>query len=266
MQFVWPFKAAYLIVWVDEEYTKANIGVPSQSKVWLLSRKPNPPEHRYQRLVARTVAHGYARDAIQHVPQRWSSKEEGGAMTRRASHFSLLMTIDAALGSVGVPESVEPVRGFELDRDLGIWYEIARLDHRFERRLEDISATYALREDGSITVRNRGFDVAEGDWREALGRARPIGDPDVASPKVSFFGLFYRGYHVIAVDQEAYRYALMGGPDRDFLWILAREKAFATERKQALLAFAHGSGYDVNALIWVPHSRVEPALHLEELD
>jgi lipocalin len=221
MQFVWPFKAAYLIVWVDEEYTKANIGVPSQSKVWLLSRKPNPPEDRYQRLVARTVAHGYARDAIQHVPQRWSSKEEGGAMTRRASHFSLLMTIDAALGSVGVPESVEPVRG---------------------------------------------FDVAEGDWREALGRARPIGDPDVASPKVSFFGLFYRGYHVIAVDQEAYRYALMGGPDRDFLWILAREKAFATERKQALLAFAHGSGYDVNALIWVPHSRVEPALHLEELD
>ena len=221
MQFVWPFKAAYLIVWVDEEYTEAIIGVPSRSNVWLLSREPNPPEDRYQRLVARTAAHGYDRDAIQRVPQRWSSTEEGGAMTRRASHFSLLMTIDAALGSVGVPESVEPVRG---------------------------------------------FDVAEGDWREALGRARPIGDPDVASPKVSFFGLFYRGYHVIAVDQEAYRYALMGGPDRDFLWILAREKALAPERKQALLAFARESGYDVNALIWVPHSRVDSALHVEELD
>jgi apolipoprotein D and lipocalin family protein len=187
-------------------------------------------------------------------------------MTRRASHFFLLLTIGAALGCVGVPEGVEPVRGFELDRYLGTWYEIARLDHRFERGLEDISATYALREDGSIAVRNRGFDVAEGDWREALGRARPIGDPDVASLKVSFFGPFYGGYHVIALDREAYRYALVSGPDRDFLWILAREKALAPERKQALLAFARESGYDVNALIWVPHSRVDSALHVEELD
>jgi apolipoprotein D and lipocalin family protein len=78
MQFVWPFKAAYLIVWVDEEYTEAIIGVPSRSNVWLLSREPNPPEDRYQRLVARTAAHGYDRDAIQRVPQRWSSTEEGG--------------------------------------------------------------------------------------------------------------------------------------------------------------------------------------------
>jgi apolipoprotein D and lipocalin family protein len=83
---------------------------------------------------------------------------------------------------------------------------------------------------------------------------------------VSFFGPFHGGYHVIALDREAYRYALVSGPDRDFLWALAREKALAPERKEALLAFARESGYDVNALIWVARCRLDPALGFEELE
>ncbi|MBW2499117.1 MAG: lipocalin family protein [Deltaproteobacteria bacterium] len=171
-----------------------------------------------------------------------------------------------ALGCTGPPDGVEPIRGFELERYLGTWYEIARLDHRFERGLEDISATYSLRDDGSIDVRNRGFDVAEGVWREALGRALPIEDPRVASLKVSFFGPFYGGYHVIALDREAYRDALVSGPDRDFLWILARDTVLEPERQEALLATARDFGYDVDALIWVEHSRLDPALTAEVPD
>jgi apolipoprotein D and lipocalin family protein len=182
------------------------------------------------------------------------------------SSFLSAIVFALALGCTAPPDGVEPVRGFELERYLGTWYEIARLDHRFERGLEDISATYSLRGDGSIDVRNRGFDVAENNWREALGRALPIGDPRVASLKVSFFGPFYGGYHVIALDHEAYRDALVSGPDRDYLWILARDRMLEPERKEALLAFARDSGYDVDALIWVEHSRLDPALNVEVPD
>jgi apolipoprotein D and lipocalin family protein len=71
MQFVWPFKAAYLIAWVDEAYREAIIGVPSRSNVWLLTRDPNPAEDAYQQLLERTAALGYDPGAIQRVPQRW---------------------------------------------------------------------------------------------------------------------------------------------------------------------------------------------------
>lgn len=160
-------------------------------------------------------------------------------------------------GCTGVPDGLEPIDGFEIDRYLGHWYEIARLDHPFERGLEDVSAHYSLREDGGLRVRNRGYDPEEKVWREVIGRAYPTAEPSVASLKVSFFGPFYGGYHVIDLD-PGYETALVSGPTRGYLWILARERSLDLERKQALLAIARAAHFDVDSLIWVDHTRDDP--------
>jgi apolipoprotein D and lipocalin family protein len=167
--------------------------------------------------------------------------------------WALLVSVVA--GCTGIPAGVEPVRGFELERYLGRWYEIARLDHSFERGLTDVTATYTLRGDGGIDVVNRGFDAAKQEWREATGRAYFLGDAGVASLKVTFFWPFYGGYHVIALDQVHYRYALVAGPSRDYLWILAREKRLPETVMKDLLAVAQATGFDTKALIWVTHRR-----------
>ena len=101
---------------------------------------------------------------------------------------------------VGVPEGIEPVTGFEVERYMGRWYEVARLDHSFERGMEQVTATYELRPDGTVAVLNRGYRADKGEWGEASGKARFLGEPDVAALKVSFFGPFYGGYNVVDLD------------------------------------------------------------------
>ena len=136
------------------------------------------------------------------------------------------MLLSALLtGCTGVPKGLEPVSGFDAERYLGKWYEIARLDHAFERNLSNVSATYARGNDDTISVVNRGFDEKTGEWKQVVGRARFIGDKSVGSLKVSFFGPFYGGYHVIALDTENYSYAMVAGPNRSYLWILSRSKS-----------------------------------------
>ncbi|MBA4194436.1 MAG: lipocalin [Comamonadaceae bacterium] len=154
----------------------------------------------------------------------------------------------------GVPQGAVPVKPFDLQRYLGTWYEIARLDHSFERGLTDVNATYALKDDGSVSVLNRGFDPAKGAWKEAEGRALFIGDPQTASLKVSFFGPFFGGYHVIALDPD-YRWAMVIGPDTGYLWILARDKTLDTAVREKLVAQAASLGVDTRGLIWVEHGR-----------
>lgn len=157
-----------------------------------------------------------------------------------------------------VPEGLKPVDGFELQRYLGQWHEIARLDHSFERGLSDVSATYSLREDGGIDVLNRGFDPRRGQWREIRGRAYFLRDPRTASLKVSFFGPFYGGYHVIALDREGYRHALVSGPSRDYLWILARDRQLPEATLKSLVAQARAAGFATQDLIYVEHGRQAP--------
>ena len=120
----------------------------------------------------------------------------------------------AALGvlsacSTTPPEGMAAVTPFDIQRYVGKWYEIARLDHSFERGLSDVSATYRQQDDGSVEVLNRGYDSTRGEWRQAVGRAVFTGEPTRASLKVSFFGPFYGGYHVVALDQQNYRWAMV---------------------------------------------------------
>lgn len=156
-------------------------------------------------------------------------------------------------GCTGIPDKVTPVENFQLERYLGTWYEIARLDHSFERGLSRVTAEYSLGEDGAVRVVNRGYAAAEDKWKEAVGRAYFVGPPDRGHLKVSFFGPFYGSYVVFALDRETYRYALVCGPDTSYLWILAREPRLGRATLDSLLKTAADAGFDTGDLIFVEH-------------
>lgn len=172
-------------------------------------------------------------------------------MSRR-SLLQILVTLLLG-GCVALPKGVEPVTGFDLSRYLGTWYEIARLDHSFERGLSRVTAEYSLRDDGGVRVVNRGFSVESGKWKEATGRAYLLSKPEVGRLKVSFFGPFYGGYNVIALDRESYQWALVCGPNRKYLWVLARQSVMDEKILKGLIAEAAESGFAVDKLIRVEH-------------
>ncbi len=159
--------------------------------------------------------------------------------------------------STAPPEGLTSVTPFDVNRYLGKWYEIARLDHSFERGLTDVSATYSLKSDGSLEVINRGFNTKKDEWKSATGRALFTGSQNQGSLKVSFFGPFYGGYHILALDQANYQWALVAGPDRDYLWILARNKVLAPAIREQLVAEAKKMGFATDKLIWVEHNRTD---------
>lgn len=177
----------------------------------------------------------------------------------RSSTARALVLLLALLGlsacSTAPPEGATPVTPFDINRYQGKWFEIARLDHSFERGLSNVSANYRLLADGGVEVINRGFDTARNEWREVTGRALFIGDANRASLKVSFFGPFYGGYHVVALDQQHYRWAMVIGPSRDYLWILARDKQLPDDVREQLMGRARALGIDTQKLMWVEQRR-----------
>ena len=160
-------------------------------------------------------------------------------------------------GCMGVPEGTKPVSGFDLDPYLGKWYEIARLDHSFERGLSNVTAEYALRDDGGVRVLNRGYMEEDEEWSEADGVAYFVDDETVGQLKVSFFRPFYGSYNVIALDKESYKWSMVAGSDTEFLWILSREPSLDQVIIDQLLAQAESYGVKVDDLIFVDHSRYE---------
>ncbi|MDD2391070.1 MAG: lipocalin family protein [Desulfobacterales bacterium] len=156
-------------------------------------------------------------------------------------------------GCAGIPANVSLVTGFDIDRYLGTWYEIARLDHSFERGLERVTAEYSLRDDGGINVVNRGFDPEKDKWKEAVGKAYFVGDSDTGRLKVSFWGPFYGGYNIIALDKKNYSYSLVCGPSRSYLWILAREPRMEEFLKSELIKKAKTLGFETGKMIHVTH-------------
>lgn len=173
--------------------------------------------------------------------------------TKRSGLFVALFALLA--GCTGVPDGVEPVSPFDINRYDGIWYEVMRLDHSFERNLTNVTATYELLGDGTVGVLNRGFDREECRWKEAEGTAEFQGEKTVASLSVTFFWPFAGGYHVFALDQQNYHYALVSGPSHSYLWILARQPDLPIEIRNGLVAKARDRGFPVNDLILVDHSQ-----------
>lgn len=154
---------------------------------------------------------------------------------------------------VGIPENVSPVAGFEVHRYLGIWYEIARLDHSFERGLERVTAEYSLQDDGGIKVVNRGFDPEKNQWKEIVGKAYFIDDSSIGRLKVSFWGPFYSSYNIIDLDKRKYSYSVVCGPKKSYLWILAREPNMEESLKSELIGKAKSLGFETDKLIHVTH-------------
>lgn len=154
-------------------------------------------------------------------------------------------------GCLGMPEKVTPVQNFDLERYLGKWYEIARLDHSFERGLKQVTAEYSLRKDGGVSVVNRGFLVDEEEWKEAEGKAYFVGDPEEGYLKVSFFGPFYGSYVIFGLDQEKYQYAFISGPDLSYLWLLSRKPVLESEIIARFTREANRLGFNTDELIFV---------------
>ena len=150
------------------------------------------------------------------------------------------------------------VSSFDPRQYIGTWYEIARLDNRFEKGLEQVTANYSLNDDGTIKVINRGFNPDKNEWKEAEGKAKLV---DVANSdgtrtgrlKVSFFGPFYGAYNIIALDAN-YQHVMICGPDKTYLWILSRTPQLAESIKLDLIAQANALGFATDKLIYVKHN------------
>lgn len=156
-------------------------------------------------------------------------------------------------GSLKYPATLTPVQGFELERYLGTWYEIARLDHPFERDLERITAEYSRREEGGVVVRNRGYSKTKNTWEEAVGKAFFVRNPDEGYLKVSFFGPFYGSYVIFELDKENYQYAFVSGPKTSYLWFLSRTPTVSEALLSRFKDRAQALGFKTDELVYVEH-------------
>lgn len=170
---------------------------------------------------------------------------------------TILLIMCAALlsGCLGMPESVKPVSGFELNNYLGKWYEVARLDHSFERGLSQVTAEYSMRNDGGVSVLNRGYSETENKWKEAEGKAYFVNSPMDGYLKVSFFGPFYGSYVVFELDRKNYSYAFVSGPNTDYLWLLSRTPSVEPEVMEKFIKMSAARGFDTNRLIYVQQQK-----------
>lgn len=205
-------------------------------------------------------------DTPEQHPQHAATAARTGA-ARSAGRRFLPNTIGVlALGAVlfftacstHPPAGIEPVAGFDAQRYAGQWYEVARLDHSFERGLQQTTANYLLNPDGTIQVINRGYEPSRDRWKEAEGKARFAGESDKGALKVSFFGPFYGGYNVVALDPD-YQWSMVVGSNRGYFWILSRTKTLPPGVREQLLAKAQALGVQVDKVLWVAQDAPAPA-------
>lgn len=173
--------------------------------------------------------------------------------------FTLLISLgllNSLMSCSAMPEKAQPVSPFDISRYLGTWYEIARFDYRFEKDLDNAMAQYSLNPDGSVKVVNSGYNSEKNKWVSVSGAVKFRSDKNTAALKVSFFGPFYAGYNVVAL--ENYQYALVAGKNLDYLWILSREKTIPEDIKRSFISKAQEIGYDTSKLIWVKQDKKSP--------
>jgi len=143
---------------------------------------------------------------------------------------------------------LETVAEVDINRYLGTWYEIAAFPQPFQQDCTGTTATYTLRDDGDIKVENRCFKGAlDGELDIAVGRARVVDTETNAKLEVSFFWPFWGDYWVIDLG-ENYEYAVVGHPDRDYLWILSRTPTMEESVYQGILNRVQTKGYSLDRL------------------
>lgn len=168
---------------------------------------------------------------------------------------SLLALTAVAAGAViyniwkPVKSNLPVIQDFDIDRFLGKWYEVARMDFYWEKGLKNVTAEYTQNEDGSIRVDNQGAKIKNNKPKQSIGKAKFAGEKNAGALKVSFFGPMYSGYNIMHVDED-YQYALIFGDNLDYIWILSRTKTIPYNIKKMYLDYAERSGYDIHQITW----------------
>lgn len=161
-------------------------------------------------------------------------------------------TLFAGIATADRKGDLEVVSAVDLSRYAGRWYEIARLPNRFEKKCADsVTATYTLRSDGKVDVVNR-CRKANGEFTTAKGKARIADKKTNAKLKVTFFWPFYGDYWILDLGPD-YQYAVVGSPDRDYLWILSRTPQFDEQLYQQLVEKMAARGFETEKMIRTSH-------------
>jgi apolipoprotein D and lipocalin family protein len=145
---------------------------------------------------------------------------------------------------------LEVVPYVELNKYLGKWYEIAHLPFRFENGCTDITATYSLSKDGNVSVLNE--CLRDGKLKQANGKAKVVDKNSGAKLKVTFFWPFSADYWIIDLGND-YDYAVVGTPNRKYLWILSRTPQMDDNLFSQLVESVKSKGFDINKLIKTSH-------------
>ena len=161
-----------------------------------------------------------------------------------------------ACSSTGVPQGIEPINDFELERYLGTWFEVARLENEFERGLDSVTATYSLKNNGQVHVLNRGWKTSQSEWVAAVGRAKFVKASNVGHLAVSFFGPFFGSYVIFELDDD-YEYAWVSGKDRSTLWYLSRSPEVDAESLARFRERAKELGFSQDNIIDVDQTRYQ---------
>ncbi|MCG9759408.1 MULTISPECIES: lipocalin family protein [Pseudoalteromonas] len=176
-------------------------------------------------------------------------------MKVRQLFFTVILTL-AVSACTGLPDGIKPVKDFSVERYTGTWYEIARLDHSFERGMQNVTATYSQNSDGSIKVVNKGYVTEEGEWKEAIGKAKFVANDEIAHLKVSFFGPFYGSYVVFELGED-YQYAFVTSYNRDYLWLLSRTPQVSDTIMTKFKDMSEKYGFNTDELIYMKHEAVQ---------
>lgn len=152
-----------------------------------------------------------------------------------------------------IPANVAPITGFEVGRYLGKWYEVGRIENRFEKGLIKTTAEYTLNGDGTVNVLNSGVDALTGRHKRVSGTAVFVREKYEGALKVSFFGPFYGGYNIVALDED-YRWAIVIGSSEKYFWVLCRMPEIPSELKDRAIKIALDVGVNPTKINWVPQS------------
>lgn len=139
------------------------------------------------------------------------------------------------------------ISALDIPRYMGLWYEIARYDHRFEKGLEKVTANYSLSGNGKITVTNGGY-TPKGKYKRTRARAWIPDKNEPGKLKVSFFLWFAADYFILDMDKDDYSWALVGSSSDKYLWILSRTPCLAHSTLNSILKKAEARGYGTAAL------------------
>lgn len=171
-------------------------------------------------------------------------------MRRTVIFLSMFILVSC---TTGLPDDIKPVSNFQLERYLGSWYEIARLNHSFEEGLSNVTAEYSLREGGGVLVTNKGYANKKKEWSVAEGKAFFVDDKNTGYLKVSFFGPFYGSYVIFELDQDDYQYAFVSSYNKEFLWLLSRTPDVSDKVMQRFNTLVALYGFASQEIIYVDH-------------